>query len=234
MFDPDTFSSSEVALVRLGAHPSGVQAECIQGFNSPHFTSQTIDRLLSNTLIKSTQKVHTKNYTSLAAIQASASTSQLIDVLISNTWPSSIADASSSIHPILSSLPPSTFAPILDEVTRKTRPRYHLVSSTKFWEREPYVWTDEGQKRTSRFISLGNFGGINSNNGEKKQRVGLFIMIKNCAHDDSGFTRSQSRRMWIQHLQRMRLRIRSPRYLGHRKDLCLIQGKIIYGAMLAT
>lgn len=39
-----------------------------------------------------------------------------------------------------------------------------------FWEREPYVWQEDGQ-RVSRFISLGSFGGGVEG---KKQRVRQF------------------------------------------------------------
>lgn len=38
-----------------------------------------------------------------------------------------------------------------------------------FWEREPFVWDDEGG-RVSRFVSLGAFGGEAPTSG-KKQRV---------------------------------------------------------------
>jgi hypothetical protein len=66
-------------------------------------------------------------------------------------------------------------APPLDDVIRKTKPRYHFAAGSgpqaqqpKFWEREPYVWNDE-KGRVSRFISLGSFGGEAPSG--KKQRV---------------------------------------------------------------
>lgn len=156
----------------------------IQGFTSPHFTSQTIDRFLSNTLTKSTttKKAQTKNYTSLAAIRDSASTSQFIDVLISNTWPTSITLASAvPIPPTLANSLNEISAPALDDIVKKTKPRYHFVASggsgervaPSFWEREPYVWADEENKRASRFVSLGAFGGPPSEG--KKQRVHFYL-----------------------------------------------------------
>lgn len=100
------------------------------------------------------------NYSSLAAIRDAASTSQLIDILITNDWPASITSHSS--------LPPHSpeqehpGSPPLDEIIRKIKPRYHFAAralpSPKFWEREPFAWDGEAG-RISRFISLGAFGG---------------------------------------------------------------------------
>lgn len=139
-----------------------------QGFLSPFFSHHTIDRLLSNTLSKSSTSTQ-KNYSSLASIQAVSTSSQLIDLLLTNVWPASITEFSSLPDPQLSSIG----APPLNEVIRKTKPRYHFASGgsqpPKFWEREPFVWEDE-QGRVSRFVSLGAFGGESTG---KKQRVRL-------------------------------------------------------------
>ena len=129
-------------------------------------------RLLSNTLSKSSTSTQ-KNYSSLASIQAVSTSSQLIDVLLTNVWPASITEFSSLPDPQLSSIG----APPLNEVIRKTKPRYHFAGGgshpPKFWEREPYVWEDE-QGRVSRFVSLGAFGGETTG---KKQRVRLGFFV---------------------------------------------------------
>jgi hypothetical protein len=126
-----------------------------------------MERLLSNTLTKSTTK---QSYKSLAAIQSTASSSQLVDILMSNVWPSLITHLSSA------PLPAPELGSIgvlqLDDVIRRIKPRYHFVACggkpPKFWEREPFVWDDD-QGRVSRFISLGAFGGESV--AGKKQRV---------------------------------------------------------------
>ena len=111
-----------------------------------------------------------KSYTSLASIQASAASSQLIDILLTNVWPLSITQFSAAPlpDPELSALG----AAPLSDVIRKTKPRYHFAAyggnPPKFWEREPYVWDDE-QGRIARFVSLGAFGGEPT--AGKKQRV---------------------------------------------------------------
>jgi len=145
----------------------------LQGFLSPFFSYHTVDRLLSNSLVKTSSSSSSdskKSYSSLAAIQASASTSQLIDILLTNVWPVSITLLSTAPLPDPQLL--SIGAPPLDDVIRKTKPRYHFAAGgahpPKFWEREPFVWDDE-QGRVSRFVSLGAFGGEPATG--KKQRV---------------------------------------------------------------
>ena len=124
-----------------------------------------MERLLSNTLTRSTAK---QSYKSLAAIQSTTTSSQLVDILISNVWPSLITQFSSV--PLPASELGSTS--VLDDVIRYIKPRYHFTACggrpPKFWEREPFVWDDE-QGRISRFISLGAFGGESVDG--KKQRV---------------------------------------------------------------
>jgi len=66
IYDPSIYSSAEVA----------------PGFTSPYFSSQTMERFLSNTLTKT--PAQNQNYKSLVAIRDVAASSQLIDVLISN------------------------------------------------------------------------------------------------------------------------------------------------------
>jgi hypothetical protein len=60
----------------------------------------------------------------------------------------------------------------VDVVVRHSKPRYHFAAGVgtprMFWEREPYVWEDEGS-RVARFVSLGSFGGDTGSG--KKQRV---------------------------------------------------------------
>ncbi|OJA10208.1 hypothetical protein AZE42_05129 [Rhizopogon vesiculosus] len=136
-------------------------AEAPPGFASPFFSTHTVERLLSNTLVKSSSKPQVKNqaYTSLTSILNSSSTSQLIDILITNDWPACITQHSSA--PLPSPELSSLGAPPLDEVIRKVKPRYHFAAlggqPPQFWEREPFVWDDEAG-RVSRFVSLGAFG----------------------------------------------------------------------------
>ena len=141
-----------------------------QGFTSPYFTSQTVDRLLSNTLTKTTPQ--NQNYKSLAAIRDAAAHSQLIDILISHVWPESIAQFSAAPLPPLDISSAVAFP--LDDVIRRTKPRYHFAAGggqpPMFWEREPFIWDDE-EGRVSRFVSLGSFGGEPTVG--KKQRVSV-------------------------------------------------------------
>ncbi|CAA7271593.1 unnamed protein product [Cyclocybe aegerita] len=151
-------------------------AETVPGFMSPFFSYHTIDRLLSNTLAKapsisaSSQADKQKSYSSLVSIQASTSSSQLVDILLTNSWPSCITHLSSA--PLPDPQLSSTGAPPVDDVVRKTKPRYHFAAGggatpARFWEREPYVWEDE-QGRVGRFVGLGAFGGEQGTG--KKQR----------------------------------------------------------------
>ncbi|KAF5388909.1 hypothetical protein D9757_005128 [Collybiopsis confluens] len=139
----------------------------VMGFASPFFSAQSVDRLLANTLTTSSSK---QDYKSLAAIQASSSSSQLVDILISNVWPASITNFSSAPLPFPELR--SIGAPPLDDVCKRLKPRYHFAASggqpPAFWEREPFVWDDESG-RALRFISLGAFGGPPPTSG-KKQR----------------------------------------------------------------
>ncbi|KXN86945.1 Zinc finger CCCH domain-containing protein 59, partial [Leucoagaricus sp. SymC.cos] len=101
-----------------------------------------------------------KNYQSLAAIQSTSTSSQTIDILLSNAWPSLITTHSSCPVAQTDLLP--LLAQPLDDVVRLTQPRYHFALGGGihpiFWEREPFVWEgDEG--RVTRFVSLGAFGG---------------------------------------------------------------------------
>ncbi|KAL7283651.1 hypothetical protein ACG7TL_003087 [Trametes sanguinea] len=142
-------------------------ADSAHGFTSPYFTSQTVEKLLANTMTSS--KPQERNYTSLAAIASSTTPSQLVDILISNAWPAGITQFSSAPLPApeLASIGVEPVA----EIVRKTKPRYHFAAGgghpPKFWEREPYVW-EEDNARVSRFVSLGAFGGEQPSG--KKQR----------------------------------------------------------------
>lgn len=139
----------------------------LQGFVSSYFSTQTKERLLANTLSTTST---TKNYKSLAAIQSTSASSQSVDILLSNAWPSLITN--SSACPVPQNELPQILAPPLDEIVRRIRPRYHFTtgggSPPLFWEREPFVWDEEG--RVTRFISLGAFSGGTPSSG-KKQRV---------------------------------------------------------------
>ncbi|KAG6376305.1 CwfJ C-terminus 1-domain-containing protein-like protein [Boletus reticuloceps] len=137
------------------------------GFASPFYTTHTVERLLSNTMNKSLNTTAGQNYGSLAAIRDAASTSQLVDILLTNDWPASVTSHCSP--------PPSPpdyehGSPPLDEIIRKIKPRYHFAARAgcppKFWEREPFAWDDESG-RVTRFVSLGAFGEEHS--GQKQR-----------------------------------------------------------------
>ncbi|KAL0946817.1 hypothetical protein HGRIS_012986 [Hohenbuehelia grisea] len=151
VYEPSIYSSSETA----------------PGFASPFFSSQTTEKLLANTLSNSSSKP--QNYSSLASIRSAANSSQLVDILISNSWPENVTALSST--PLPSQELASIGAPPLDDIVRRTKPRYHFTAAggrpPHFWEREPFVWDDEAG-RISRFVSLGAFGGEPS--AGKKQR----------------------------------------------------------------
>ncbi|KAK7040914.1 hypothetical protein VNI00_009510 [Paramarasmius palmivorus] len=151
-------------------------AESAPGFASPFFSSQSVERLLTNALSTSSSK---QDYKSLAAIQSSSSSTQLVDIFISNTWPSSISQFSASLpSPELGSIG----APPLDDVVRRLKPRYHFAACggnpPAFWEREPFVWDDEGG-RVSRFLSLGAFGGPAPASGKKPRWFYAFSIAPN-------------------------------------------------------
>ncbi|KAK7467482.1 hypothetical protein VKT23_004534 [Stygiomarasmius scandens] len=156
IYDPQVYSSSESP----------------PGFASPFFSAQSVERLLANTTSTSSSG---KDYKSLSSIMQSSSSSQLVDILLTNSWPASISTFSSVPVPSVPSVSSSaTFrgpgAPPLDDLARKLKPRYHFAASPKvFWEREPFVWEDE-EERVSRFVSLGAFGEVPVEEGGKKQR----------------------------------------------------------------
>ncbi|KAG7092838.1 hypothetical protein E1B28_009152 [Marasmius oreades] len=154
-------------------------AEAAPGFASPFFSSHSIERLLSNTL--TTTASSKQDYKSLASIQSSSSSSQLIDILISNTWSDSISQFSSI--PIPNQETVLTTAPPLDDVMRRIKPRYHFAagggSPPSFWEREPFVWEDEPGGRVSRFVSLGAFGGEQPASGKKQRWFYAFSITPN-------------------------------------------------------
>jgi hypothetical protein len=111
-----------------------------------------------------------QSYSSLSAIATNIESSQPVDVLITNSWPSSITDFSSIPLPHLDIMRIGT--PPLDDVITRIKPRYHFAAGGgMFWEREPFVWDDEAG-RITRFVSLGPFGGEPASG--KKQRVKIF------------------------------------------------------------
>lgn len=140
------------------------------------------------------------NYGSLTAIRDAASTSQLIDIFITNDWPASITSHSSLPSPPSEQEHPGS--PPLDEVNRKIKPRYHFAAcampSPKFWEREPFTWDDESG-RISRFISLGPFGGEEHTGQKQRVRRAACGDICNKSYFPSGFTRFPSCRQELHH-----------------------------------
>lgn len=126
--------------------------------------------MLSNTLTKPSAGSKDQNYRSLAAIRDITSSTQLVDILITSDWPASIT-THSSVSPSSPDYA-SLGSPPLDDVIKKVKPRYHFAGGcthpSRFWEREPFIWKDEGD-RVTRFISLGAFGGEQETG--KKERV---------------------------------------------------------------
>ncbi|KAK7694020.1 hypothetical protein QCA50_003596 [Cerrena zonata] len=160
VYDPNIYANSDT--------PSG--------FTSPYFSSQTVEKLLANTMTVSTQSnSKTKSsYNSLASIMQAAAPSQLIDVLLTNAFPTNITALSAAPLPS-NDFPPTRGADPVADIIRRTKPRYHFVSGgddqhiPMFWEREPFMWDDESG-RVSRFVSLGSFGSGLAPATGKKQR----------------------------------------------------------------
>lgn len=131
-------------------------------------------------MTKSASETDTKNapYGSLAAIKAATSSSQLVDILLTNSFPTHVTAFSSAALPAAIYPPPSLEAESVSEIVRRIKPRYHFVagggsqSPPMFWEREPFVWEEE-EGRITRFLSLGAFGGPPITG--KKQRVCSFV-----------------------------------------------------------
>ncbi|KAJ3759948.1 hypothetical protein EV360DRAFT_81659 [Lentinula raphanica] len=149
--EPNIFSTSEVA----------------PGFALPFVSVQTVDKPLSNSLTKATASSST-DQKSLTSIQYSSSSSQLVDIFMTNVWtvwPACITDFSFAPLPPLPS--PRIGVPPLDDLGRRLKPRYHFFDGAPngsreqppiSWERAPFVWDEKnGNGRVSRFISLGVF-----------------------------------------------------------------------------
>ncbi|KAI0347739.1 hypothetical protein BDW22DRAFT_13687 [Trametopsis cervina] len=141
-------------------------SESVHGFTSPFFTSLTVEKLLANTMTKSAPTTDSKNksYGSLAAIKAASSSSQLVDILLTNTFPTHVTAFSSAALPTPIFPPPSLEGEPVSDIVKRIKPRYHFVAGggsqtpPQFWERQPFVWNDE-EGRVTRFLSLGVFGG---------------------------------------------------------------------------
>ncbi|KAH8117058.1 CwfJ C-terminus 2-domain-containing protein-like protein [Phellopilus nigrolimitatus] len=127
-----------------------VSTESPLGFSDPYFSSQTVEKLLSNvTTASSSTSSNTKS--SLAALTNSPVSSHLVDILISQAWPASVTRFSNSA--------PSAFeanhaVPAIDDIMTQAKPKYHFStgagSPPQFWEREPFSWADE-DGRVTRF-----------------------------------------------------------------------------------
>ncbi|KAI0785490.1 CwfJ C-terminus 2-domain-containing protein-like protein [Irpex lacteus] len=172
IYDANLYSASESVHVRFTQHYTH-----IWGFTSPFFTHPTVEKLLANTLTKSTSpnKSSSSSYTSLASILTTTTPSQHVDILLTNAFPPHITAFSSAPLPVPIFPPPSLIADPLLDVVKKIKPRYHFVAgggsqtSPQFWEREPFVWEgeEEGGGRVTRFLSLGAFGGAPPATGKK-------------------------------------------------------------------
>ncbi|KAL0060002.1 hypothetical protein AAF712_013238 [Marasmius tenuissimus] len=165
---------------------NGLRVACLggvyneDGFASPFFSSHSIERLLSNTLTTSSSSTK-QDYKSLASIQSSSASSQLVDILITNTWPDSASQFSAV--PIPGEGVAFGGAVPLDDVVRRIKPKYHFAACggkpPVFWEREPYVWEDEPGGRLARFVSLGAFGGEPPASGKKQRWFYAFSITPN-------------------------------------------------------
>lgn len=117
------------------------------------------------------------SHETLAAIQSAStlSSSQTIDILMSNAWPSLITAHSDCLIP--SKELTTLLAQPLDDLVRRTRPRYHFAmgggTTPTFWEREPFMW-EADSKRVTRFVSLGAFGVTPSTDKKQRVCVGLY------------------------------------------------------------
>lgn len=130
-------------------------------------------------------KVKPSTYGSLAAIRASTVSTQLIDLLLTNTFPIHTVAFSNTTLPGPNFPPEPWQAEPVAEVVRRTKPRYHFVAGAgvgageegqaMFWEREPFIWAEEAG-RVSRVVSLGAFGAPAPVNG-KKQRVRTSVIF---------------------------------------------------------
>lgn len=184
-----TIQATPLLYVRTCCNWRIISDDLKQGFVSPYFSSHTKERLLANTLSTTSSN---KDYHSLAAIQSTSTSSQAVDILLSNAWPSLIMNSSTCPIPPKDLL--SVLAPPLDDVVRRIQPRYHFVMGAAdpptFWEREPFTW-DGDEARVTRFVSLGAFGGEAPSTG-KKQRVRFRIITLRGGTDHrcciSGFT----------------------------------------------
>ncbi|KAI0302241.1 CwfJ C-terminus 2-domain-containing protein-like protein [Russula brevipes] len=151
-------------------------SEIPHGFSSPYFTSQTLSKLLSNTI-----SPRIPGASSLSSIASSFASSPLIDVLVAHDWPSVITNFSTT--PLPSAELSNIGSPPINDVIEKTKPKYIFCSGggkpPSFWEREPFTWADETD-RVSRFIGLGAFGGEKVDG--KKQRWFYAFVITPQAH----------------------------------------------------
>ncbi|THG97269.1 hypothetical protein EW145_g7647 [Phellinidium pouzarii] len=130
-------------------------AESPLGFSDPYFSSQTVEKLLSN-VSTTTSTSNTKN-TSLASFLQTPTSSHLVDIFISHVWPASITSLSNSAPNAA-----GRAVAVVDDIVKRAKPKYHFATGAgglpQFWEREPFVWADEDE-RITRFVSLGAFGG---------------------------------------------------------------------------
>ena len=130
--------------------------------------------MLANTL---SSKPTGENYETPPATRSTLtlSPSQTIDILMSNAWPSLITAHSNC--PLPSKELSTLLAPPLDDIVRRTQPRYHFAmgggTAPIFWEREPFIWEDD-DRRVTRFVSLGAFGSILPIDKKQRVRIGLY------------------------------------------------------------
>ncbi|KDQ10585.1 hypothetical protein BOTBODRAFT_178064 [Botryobasidium botryosum FD-172 SS1] len=167
-----------------GMHDPQAFFSSADSLSSPHYTSHSIQTLLSHSaLSNSSQIASTSAPTTLAEAKAAALAALTpalqgpsVDILLTHLWPPSITALSSKL-PVPLPTAPSHPASGIDDIVRAARPRYLFSASpgennqSIFWEREPFVWGEDDDNRVTRFVGLGAFGGpASSEPGAKKPR----------------------------------------------------------------
>lgn len=97
---------------------------------------------------------------------------QAIDLLLTSEWPKGIVNGS-----IVGNEMPDCGSLEIAELTKALKPHYHLASSAKFFEREPYN-NNSSEARVTRFIGLGDYG-----NAEKDRAFYAFNLEPDAAED---------------------------------------------------
>ncbi|EME42564.1 hypothetical protein DOTSEDRAFT_89929 [Dothistroma septosporum NZE10] len=99
----------------------------------------------------------------------SARTFEDADILITSDWPAGIRDGSRAATVYSGEAPEG--APGLGELCTALKPRYHISSSSGYYEREPFFHQGEQPRPVTRFISLAPL-----NNRQKQKAMYAFTL----------------------------------------------------------